>query len=36
MEILPRRMSKYGLTVHPEESRLLMLDLAFPSDPFAR
>jgi len=30
MEVLPRRMSKYGLTVHPEKTRLIRFE---PPDP---
>jgi RNA-directed DNA polymerase len=33
MEVLPKRMSKYGLTVHPEKTRLIRFQPERPSDP---
>ncbi len=32
MEVLPKRMSKYGLTVHPEKTRLVRFDPDSPDD----
>jgi RNA-directed DNA polymerase len=32
MEVLPKRMSKYGLTVHPEKTRLIRFQPERPSD----
>jgi hypothetical protein len=33
MEVLPKRMSKYGLTVHPEKTRLVWFHPDDPDDP---
>ena len=35
MEVLPKRMSKYGLTVHPEKTRLIRFQPEEPHDPEA-
>ncbi len=32
MEVLPKRMSKYGLTVHPEKTRLIRFEPPDPGD----
>jgi hypothetical protein len=32
MDVLPKRMSKYGLTVHPEKTRLIRFDPDEPDD----
>jgi len=33
MDVLPKRMSKYGLTVHPEKTRLIRFQPEEPHDP---
>ena len=36
MDVLPKRMSKYGLTVHPEKTRLIRFHPAEPADSESR